>query len=479
LRPIRVIKSDVFRLAALFAFLFLALTGILICTVLWIVEGTQTAALTSANDADISTVINGFNDEGLHEAIEVVRQRLGSENLKYTVRPDCYILIEDEGQQKLAGNLPPIPVKLGVFTINVPDEHHEREHHEREHHESEHHESEHHHRSTSILGRGVEITKGIYLFVGRDTRFLTIVAERILRAFLWVVLGAIAIAVAVGLFLGFRFMRRVDAIAQTCKSIIAGRLDERIPLLGREDEWDRLAGAINDMLNRISALLENLRQVSSDVAHDLRTPLTRMRNRLEEARSKSTNVAEYSAAVATAIEDMDQLLAMFAALLRISQVEAGTRLSTFSKISLTEILENIYQLYLPVAEDYQHSLTSAIREGTYIRGDAELLTQMFSNLVENAIRHTPAHTRIEINLKMENELAAASITDDGPGIDPSEHEKVLRRFYRVSSSRSTPGHGLGLALVVAIAGLHHAKLTLSDANPGLQVKTTFPDEWDD
>ena len=468
LRPIRVIKSDVFRLAALFAFLFLALTGILVCTVLWIVQGTQRAALTSANDADISTVINGFRDEGLYEAIEVVRQRLGSSTFRRAAHPDCYIVIEDEGQQKLAGNLPPLPVKLGVFAINLPDADNVFKASEPGTHAG----------STPILGRGVEVTHGIYLFVGRDTTLLSATRERILRAFLWVVLGAIAIAVVVGLFLGFRFMRRVDAIAQTCKSIIAGRLEERIPLLGREDEWDRLAGAINDMLNRISALLENLRQVSSDVAHDLRTPLTRMRNRLEEARTKSTNVAEYSAAVATAIEDMDQLLAMFAALLRISQVEAGTRLSTFSKVSLTEILENIYQIYLPVAEDNQQSLTSVIQDGIYIHGDAELLTHMFSNLVENAIRHTPARTRIEINLRMENELAAASITDDGPGIDPSEHEKVLRRFYRVSSSRSTAGHGLGLALVVAIAGLHHAKLTLADANPGLQVKTTFPSDRD-
>ena len=470
LRPIRVIKSDVFRLAALFAFLFLALTGILICTVLWIVEGTQRAALTGANDADISTIINGFRDEGLHEAIEVVRQRLGTPmpTFKRAARPDCYIVIEDEGGQKLAGNLSPLPVKLGVFTIDLPDADDPKEARPRGHHGP-----------THILGRGVEITQGIYLFVGRDTKFLAIVAERILVAFMWVVLGAVTIAVVVGLFLGSRFMRRVDTIAQTCKSIIAGRLDERIPLRGREDEWDRLAGAINDMLNRISALLENLRQVSSDVAHDLRTPLTRMRNRLEEARAKSTSVTEYSAAVATAIEDMDQLLAMFAALLRISQVEAGTRLSTFSMVSLTEVLENIYQIYLPVAEDYQHSLTSNIQEDVCIHGDAELLTQMFSNLVENAIRHTPERTRIRITLERQNEQAAACIVDDGPGIDPSEHAKVLRRFYRVSSSRSTAGHGLGLALVVAIAGLHHAKLALSDANPGLQVKTTFPSGRDD
>jgi signal transduction histidine kinase len=462
LRPIRVLRSDVFRLAALFAVLFLALTGILIGTVLWIVEGTQRAAITSANDADISTIMNGFRDEGMYEAVEVIRQRLGSPSLRYVMRPDCYIVIQDEHQQALAGNLPPLPVQLGMVTIKLANAR-----------DSLKAADSGKQRTTPILGRGIEVTKGIYLFVGRDTRVMEATRDRILQTFMWVVLGALTIAVAVGLFLGSRFMRRVDAIAQTCKSIIAGRLDERIPLLGRDDEWDRLAGAINDMLNRISALLENLRQVSSDVAHDLRSPLTRMRNRLEQARTKSTNITEYSAAVETAIEDTDQLLAMFAALLRISQVEAGTRLSTFATVSLTQVLENIFEIYLPVAEDYRHSLDAMIQEGIHIRGDAELLTQMFSNLVENAIRHTPERTSIRITLTQEKELVVASVIDDGPGVQLSEREKVLRRFYRVSISRSTPGHGLGLALVVAIAELHHAKLTLADANPGLHVKTAF------
>ncbi|MEA2681268.1 MAG: hypothetical protein QOK03_2990 [Candidatus Binataceae bacterium] len=452
-RP-RIIRSDGFRLAAVFALLFLTFTGILIGTVLFIVEGTQRAVLTGANDADITTVLNGFLDEGMPEAVEVVKQRLGSSLPGRVLRPDCYMVIENDRQQKLAGNLPVLPPRLGVFEISLPG-------------------ATRRAAPTAVLGRGVEITKGIYLFVGRDTRLLAATRERILRAFLWVVIGATMIAGAGGLVVGFRFMRRVDAIARTCQSIVAGRLDERIPLTGREDEWDRLAGAINEMLNRISTLLENLRQVSSDVAHDLRTPLTRVRNRLEEAHNSSTSIADYSAAVTTAIDDMDQLLAMFSALLRISQVEAGARLHTFSVVPLTEILENVYQMYLPVAEDSRRSLTSSLAGGVRIRGDAELLTQMFSNLVENAIRHTPEHTRIQMNLTVEGESIAASIADDGPGVDPSEHEKVLRRFYRGSSSRASEGYGLGLALVAAIAQLHQAKLTLSDAKPGLNVRISF------
>ena len=452
-RP-RIFRSDGFRLAAVFTLLFLTFTGILIGTVLFIVEGTQRAVLTGANDADITTVLNGFLDEGVPEAVEVVKQRLGSSLPGRALRPDCYMVIENYRQQKLAGNLPVLPPRLGEFEISLPG-------------------TTTGGAPAAVLGRGVEVTKDIYLFVGRDTRLLAATRERILRAFLWVVIGAIMIAGAGGLVVGLRFMRRVDAIARTCQGIIAGRLDERIPLTGREDEWDRLAGAINEMLNRISALLENLRQVSSDVAHDLRTPLTRVRNRLEEAHNDSTSVADYSAAVTTAIDDMDQLLAMFSALLRISQVEAGARLHTFSEVPLTEILENVYQMYLPVAEDCRRSLTSSFADGVRIRGDAELLTQMFSNLVENAIRHTPEHTKIHMNLTVEGEGVAASIADDGPGVDPSEHEKVLRRFYRGSSSRAIEGYGLGLALVAAIAQLHQAKLTLSDAKPGLNVRISF------
>jgi signal transduction histidine kinase len=452
-RP-RIFRSDGFRLAAVFTLLFLAFTGILIGTVLFIVEGTQRAVLTGANDADITTVLNGFLDEGVPEAVEVVKQRLGSAVPGRALRADCYMVIEDDRQQILAGNLPVLPRRMGVFELRLPG-------------------SVTGGSPAAVLGRGVEITKGIYLFVGRDTALLAATRDRILQAFLWVVLGAVMIAGAGGLLVGSRFMRRVDAIAKTCQGIIAGRLDERIPLTGREDEWDRLGGAINEMLNRISALLENLRQVSSDVAHDLRTPLTRVRNRLEEASNKSMSVADYSAAVTTAIDDMDQLLAMFSALLRISQVEAGARLQTFSAVPLTEILENVYQMYLPVAEDCRRSLTSSLAGGVRVRGDAELLTQMFSNLVENAIRHTPEHTKIQINLTVEGEMVAASVADDGPGVDPKEHEKVLRRFYRGSSSRASEGYGLGLALVAAIAQLHQARLTLSDAKPGLNVKISF------
>jgi signal transduction histidine kinase len=265
----------------------------------------------------------------------------------------------------------------------------------------------------------------------------------------------------------------VDAITQTCERVIAGRLNERIPIRGRADEWDRLARAINEMLDRISALLENLQQVSSDVAHDLRTPLTRLRNRLEAAREKSTGIADYSAAIAHAIDDTDQLLSMFSALLRISQIEAGTRVQTFAAVDISALLERVYQFYLPVAEDCRHPLARTLDQDLYIRGDAELLTQLFSNLVENAIRHTAPGTHIRIALQAMHGEPVACVIDDGPGVPAEDLEKVTRRFYRGSASRSAEGHGLGLALVAAIAQLHGARLQLANAMPGLRVDVAF------
>ena len=462
MRRLRVIKSDSFRLAALFALLFLACTGILIATVLVIVEGRQRAAVTAANDDDIATVTNGYLDEGVPEAVEVVKQRLGVPRATRVAYPDVYMVLADEHGTRLAGNMPMAARTIGVVEIALPLE--QPRQWQRDLRKPG---------PRAVLGRGVELTPGVYLFVGRDTALLTATRERIVHAFLWVGLGAVLIAVCGGLFLGSRFMRRVDAIGETCKAIIAGRLHERIAITGRGGEWDRLAGAVNDMLNRIAALLENLRQVSSDVAHDLRTPLTRTRDRLEAARAGSPSVEGYAMAVARAIDDMDEVLSMFSAVLRISQIEAGTRQGTFAAVHLSELLQNVAQMFGPVAEDSGHALSAAIAPDVYIHGDAELLTQLFSNLVDNALRHTPRGTRIEITLDSDANETRAAVADDGPGIDPGEHDKVLRRFYRVSSSRRAPGHGLGLALVAAIAQLHHAELRLVSLVPGIRITVAF------
>lgn len=459
--PIRILKAESFRLAALFTLLFLTLTAVLIGTVLWIVKDAERSTLLSANETDIATVRNGFSTEGLDEAVEVVRQRLETPDIisrhGHRVRPEAYMVIERDGGEVIAGNLPFIGCAPGIFTTTraaQPGEHHARQ----------------------VLGRCVDLADGLKLFVGRDTAAMSATQEHILQAFAWIALGACVIAVAAGLLLGRRFMARVDAITQTCERVIAGRLNERIPMRGRGDEWDRLARAINEMLDRISLLLENLQQVSSDVAHDLRTPLTRLRNRLEEARGPLQSADGYSAVIARAIDDTDQILSMFSAVLRISQVEAGTRMQSFTQVGLSDLIERVYDLYLPVAEDSRHPLSRDLRPQLFIRGDEELLTQLFSNLIENAIRHTPPGTEIYLRLAATGDRILASVVDKGTGVAPDERDKVVRRFYRGSASRSCQGHGLGLSLVAAIAQLHGATLELGDANPGLRVDIAFRSE---
>ena len=453
LRPVRVLKTESFRSAALFATLFLILSWVLLGAVYWIVNETQTAALVGAVDADINTIRNGYREKGLSEAVEVVQQRLGPRDYSGADLPGGYILLQEMTTGRLAGNLRPLGFQLGLFSFPAP--------------------RNPKHDSVTVLGRGVYIADGVYLFVGRDTSQIAATRVRILKAFAWIEAVSIVLAGMGGIFFSVQFMRRIDAITRTCQAIIAGRFNDRIPLRGSGDELDSLSVAINNMLDRISALLDNLRQVSSDVAHDLRTPLTHLRNRLEEARQKSVTTADYAAVVAQAIEDTDHLLAIFAALLRISQIESGSRLAAFSALSMTELLERIYEMYRPVAEDEHHTLLHDIQPDVRIRGDAELLTQLFSNLIENAIRHTPSGARILIGLAAAGSTAVAFVADNGPGIAPGEHDKIFRRFYRLTSSRSTPGNGLGLALVAAIANLHNARIELRDNNPGLRFQTSF------
>jgi signal transduction histidine kinase len=444
----------------LFVGLFTVGIAALLAVILWIVTDAQRAALTHDNDEDIDSIIVGYRQEGIDEAGEVVRQLLG-EPRRAGVRPTTYLQIKDAAGADLVGNLPDLERRLGEFSVRVDEKG----------------------RAVPsggaaaggalVLGKGVVFGQRYYVFVGRDTAQLTAARDRIVDAFLWILFGAVVVACVGGTLLAQRLTRRVDLISRTCEGIVEGRFDARIPLQGRGHEWDRLSLAINEMLGRISALLANLQQVSSDVAHDLRTPLTRMRNRLEEAKARSVTTAEYSSAVSRAIEDTDQLLAMFSALLRISQVESGTRLAGFATVEITELLRKAYELYRPVAEDNGQKLVASLQDGLTVSGDAELLLQMFSNLIENAICHTPRGSLIRIDLGSRKDFITATIADDGPGIPAAEIDKVTRRFYRLSRSRSEPGHGLGLALVAATSQLHGARLGLGDAKPGLRVEIAF------
>ncbi len=255
-----------------------------------------------------------------------------------------------------------------------------------------------------------------------------------------------------------------------------GALDTRIPLKGNGDDIDLVSRQINDALERLSTLVETMRQVSSDIAHELKTPLNRLKLYIEEAGDREEAGLDAGVSIASARDEADQINATFEALLQISQIEAGARKSRFRQVNLTDVLSTIAEIYTVVAEDAGMTLVHAIDAQTevHIHGDRELLTQLFVNLVENAIRHCPAGAEITLRLDVDERLAVARVADTGTGIPEDEHERVFRRLYRLDKSRTTQGSGLGLSLVRAVADLHEGRVELSDNQPGLRVDVMLP-----
>jgi len=364
-----------------------------------------------------------------------------------------YYLLQDAAQVAVAGNLPatdPIP---GVREWRKSDA-----------------------RRTgafsAIRGRGVSIADG-YLFVGWSTHQLREMEEMVVGTFTWGLAASIVLALAGGLFMSRRLMGRIETVSNTSRSIIGENLRQRLPVSKVGDELDHLAGSINVMLDRIEGLMINLRQVTSDIAHDLRTPLTRLRQRLELAIRAESDPDLARETLENAVVEIDSILGVFGALLRIAQIEGNASAVTFKPVSLSELLDTIVEVYLPMAEEKAQTLSEDLPPNLTVNGDRELLMQLFANLVENALRHSPPHARISLAVLQTARHVAVAVTDNGPGIPEQFRAKVLQRFFRLESSRSTPGNGLGLSLIDAIVRLHGATLELSDANPGLRATVQF------
>jgi signal transduction histidine kinase len=326
----------------------------------------------------------------------------------------------------------------------------------------------------NILVASRSLDGGLRLVIADNLESVEDVEDVVLNGFL----VALALALLLGLGAGALFtrslLRRVDGVTRTAEAIIGGDLTQRIALTGSGDDFDRLSTTLNTMLDTITDLLENLRQVSNDIAHDLRTPLARLRQQLEDARAHASAPADYERAIDRAIEEADALLDTFSALLRIAQIEAGVRRSSFRAVDLSDVMRTVADAYGPVLEDSGRSLETDIPVPFTMTGDRELLIQLFSNLIENALRHTPKGTNVAMRLSRAGSFACAELSDNGPGIPEGERSRVLRRFYRLEHSRTTPGNGLGLSLVAAIADVHGATVELSDNKPGLKITIRFP-----
>ncbi|MBW5437179.1 HAMP domain-containing protein [Bradyrhizobium canariense] len=271
-----------------------------------------------------------------------------------------------------------------------------------------------------------------------------------------------------------RTVGRIEEINATSRAIMMSGLDQRIPLRGSHDEWDRVAENLNQMLDRIETLMGEVKQVSDNVAHDLRTPLTRMRGRLEKAYHAPRNGEADAALIGDTIADLDAVLGMFASITRISEIETRARRSAFRTLDLTEIAGEVVELYDAAAEQVATRLSLGGDREVAITGDRDLLFDAIANLVDNAIKHGCEGGQVIVTCRRTDGGATIAIADDGPGIPTDERDHVFKRFYRLEQSRYTPGNGLGLSLVAAVARLHGAEIALHDNAPGLTVQLSFP-----
>ena len=334
------------------------------------------------------------------------------------------------------------------------------------------------------LVKVTELSNGFRLLIGRDLderrRLFGIVA----KAAQWSFLVVIVLGIGGGIFVSRRVLQRIDAMTGTTQRIMAGDLSGRLPVGRSGDELDRLASNLNAMLERIEALMIGLKEVSDNIAHDLKTPLTRLRNRAEEALARSGSEADYRAALERTIEESDGLIRTFNALLMIARAESGQARGDMDDFDAADVANGIHELYEPLAEDDGMTLTVKVTSAQ-IHGNRELISQALANLVENAIKYgkpsaaaqplgIKAAREIVIEAHREGDSVLLSVTDHGPGIPEADRKHAIERFVRLEASRTLPGSGLGLSLASAVATLHGGELRLGDAHPGLVATLVLP-----
>lgn len=445
--PTRLLRTSSFRLTLLYAGLFSVSALILFGVTYW------PAAEYAANDesAEIGVEFRSIEDEaklaGYDRLPEIIADRLRERRDVHAV-----YLLADAAGNKLAGNAPPRPPILGAmkFKFEVGDE------------------------NRTIRAQGFRLANGDYLLVGQDTASLHEMKELIARAFGTSAAATLLLAILGGLLMSRSVLRRIEGVSRTSRAIVEGDLSNRVPLRNTDDEFDHLAVSVNTMLDRIEDLMSRMRQVSSDIAHDLRTPLTRLRQRLEHARRRSYSTAELHDLLDCSVADVDAILDTFGALLRIAQIEAGGQASEATQVDLSKLARSLADDFAPAAEDRDQTIAAETSTGIMVKGDRDLLTQMIVNLLDNAVRHSPPKARILVGVARRGDAVELVVADSGPGIPETEREKVLRPFYRLESSRTTEGSGLGLSLVAAIAKRHNATIALTDNGPGLRVIVTLP-----
>lgn len=417
--------------------------------------------ITQTVDLDVEGLSAQFNAAGLRRLVLIVEAR--------SRRPgsSLYLVTTPTGEG-LAGNVGSLP--QGVMATPGWTETVYRRIDESD-------SSEVHH----ALVRVQHLPGGFRLLVGRDLEERDRLYKVVLDAGKWSAAIVLILGLAGGFFVARRVLRRVDAMTDTTRTIMDGDLSERLPVAGTGDELDRLAENLNAMLERIEALMHGLKEVSDNIAHDLKTPLTRLRNHAEEALRMQHGEAGYREALETVIEESDGLIRTFNALLMIARAESGQARDNMTEFDAADVAQGVGELYEPLAEEQGLSLDVAAPEPVPVTGNRELVSQALANLVDNAIKYAAPEARkngvasgIVIKASAEGDRVLLSVADNGPGIPESERGRVVERFVRLEKSRSVPGSGLGLSLVAAVAHLHGGELRFTDNGPGLKATIVLP-----
>ena len=443
----RLFQATSFRLALLYAGLLTASVLVLFGLTYWF--ATDFAAQDESNEIAVegASIQDEAMARGAAQLPAIIENHM---RLRKDVR--AVYLLEDQNGAKITGNIDPMMPVVGPTILNHNFDGQTRQ----------------------VRAFGYRLSNGQFLLVGQDTATLRQMKALIVRAFTVGFFVTALLAVLGTVIVGTTVLRRLEPVTRTARAIMSGDFSQRAPIGVGDDEFDELAASMNAMLDRIEDLMASMRQVSNDIAHDLRTPLTRLRQRLEHAKRRGGTVEELQETLTHSIAQVDSILETFGALLRIAQIEAGGRSGMKTAVDISKLLTNIVEDFAPAAEDHGQRLVAQIDPQLRAEADPELLTQMMVNLVENAIRHSPPGGQVCVQAKSVGGALEVAVADTGPGIPPQEREKVLQPFYRLEASRTTEGSGLGLSLVAAIAKRHQAKLSLSDNAPGLRVAIVLP-----
>jgi signal transduction histidine kinase len=464
----KLIRTTAFRLTLVYLFLFALFAASLLGYFAWNTRRLITEQITSTVNVETGEISDIFGRRGLHGLVLTLENR--------ALRPGANLyLVTTPAGLAIAGNVGSLAP--GVLETTGWSETAYRRLDEQDSAD---------HRA---LVRVTELPGGFRLLVGSDLaerrRLFGIVA----KAAQWSLLIVVVLGLGGGVFVARRVLRRIDAMTGTTQRIMAGDLSGRLPVGRSGDELDRLAENLNAMLERIEALMMGLKEVSDNIAHDLKTPLTRLRNRAEEALAKSGSEAEYRSALERTIEESDGLIRTFNALLMIARAESGQARGNMDDFDASEVANGIHELYEPLAEE--DGMTLNVKTGSApVHGNRELISQALANLVENAIKYgkpvaaaqplsagavagTDSKT-ILIEARRDGDQVLLSVTDHGPGIPEADRKHAVERFVRLEASRTQPGSGLGLSLASAVATLHGGELRLGDAHPGLSATLVFP-----